>query len=519
MRKLGKISFILFLMLIVFTGTIFASTEEYVVTKEFVYESTKTVPLTSGFVEILIGKSDFVQYQDDEGIMINPAPDEFREDEFGNVYAYFSLKGLRPKQQFNITIKRNATVSSYDELIPTRTNSVINTETSVFLSPAERIDSDDPELIAKAKEVTENETTDYKKAQAIFEYVNVNMSYDESSSFANKGSLSALKNMKGVCEEFTTLFVAMCRAVDVPARAIEGYRVEDDFSGDTLLGKKLINHVWAEIYLEDYGWVPVEPTIIYLVNGQRKAYLDSFCRLKDPEYIAIGIYNYEQANRRMVNVKETKFVESVLLSEDIEPEVQNSFSDLAGYDWAKDDIQSLYAKKIVTGYSETEYGPSRNISRIEFIAMLSRLLKYYDTLGTTGGNVYYYPDYNENHWSKNDYDYLMRCYNLLVPSDIASIGYDAITDIFGVGSLNKDKAITRAEAVAMMDLFLDDVSDQISFIDVSWSTRFRSSIIKAYANGLINGYPDGSFKPENPISRAEMAAIFNRYITGKIYEF
>ena len=86
-------------------------------------------------------------------------------------------------------------------------------------------------------------------------------------------------------------------------------------------------------------------------------------------------------------------------------------------------------------------------------------------------------------------------------------------------SLNKDKAITRAEAVAMMDLFLDDVSDQISFTDVSWSTRFRSSIIKAYANGLINGYPDGSFKPGNPISRAEMAAIFNRYITGKIYEF
>ena len=68
------------------------------------------------------------------------------------------------------------------------------------------------------------------------------MSYDESSAYANKGALSALKNMKGVCEEFTTLFVAMCRAVDIPSRAIEGYQVEDVVSGDAVSGDVVVGH-------------------------------------------------------------------------------------------------------------------------------------------------------------------------------------------------------------------------------------------------------------------------------------
>ncbi|MBQ9280272.1 MAG: S-layer homology domain-containing protein [Clostridia bacterium] len=519
MKKLEKISFLILLLLVVLAGTVCASSEKYLVTKEYVYESTKTLPLTSGFVEILVGKSNFVQYQNDESIIITPTPDEFREDEYGNLYAYFNVEGLRPGQKFKVTIKRDALASTYEEAIPTRTNTVINEETKRFLEPAERIDSDDPSIITKAKEITQEQTTDYKKAQAIFEYVNVKMAYDESATYANKGSLSAFKNMRGVCEEFTTLFIAMCRAVNVPARAIEGYRIEDKISGDTVIGKELINHVWPEIYLEEYGWVPVEPTVIYLVNGQRKAYLDSFCRLKAPDHIAVGIYNYEQANRRMMNVKELEFNETVLISENIIPETQNRFADLANYSWAQADIQSLFAKNIVTGYSETEYGPARNISRIEFITMLARLLKYYDTLGTTGGSVYYYPDYNENHWSKPEYDYLLRCLDLVTPSDVSSIGFDAITDVFGVGVLEMDKPITRAEVVALMDTFLANVSEDTSFTDVSWSTKFRSSIMKAYANGLINGYPDGSFKPNNPITRAEMAAVLNRYIKGKTYEF
>lgn len=520
MKKLLKISLFVSLLLVLFAGTVMASSEKYLLTKELVYESTRTVTLKNGFVEILIGKMNFLQYQKDNGIVITPSPDEIREDEYGNVYAYFNLEGLRPTQKYKITVKRDVLVSSYEKTIPSRTNSIINNETNRFIEPAERIESDDPEIIAKAKEITEGQSTDYKKAQAIFEYINTNMTYDTSSAYANKGSVSAFKNMSGVCEEFATLYGAMARAVGIPTRLIEGYKVETKKSGDVITGRELVNHVWCEIYLDEYGWVPVEPTIVYMVNGERRAFLDSFCQLKTIDHIAIGLYNYEEANRRMKNVKELELNESVILSEDFVPEVQNSFEDLNGFEWAKDDIQNLYAKNIVLGYSESEYGPERNISRIEFMTMLSRLLKYYDTMGTTGGSVYYYPDYDENHWSEKEYNYLLRCYDLLDPTgDMSIIGYSPITDVFGVGNLNPNKAITRGEVVALMDLFLDKISDEISFSDVNDATAFKNSIVKAYANGLIKGYPDGSFRPNAPITRAEMAAILSRYITNKIYNF
>ena len=98
------------------------------------------------------------------------------------------------------------------------------------------------------------------------------------------------------------------------------------------------------------------------------------------------------------------------------------------------------------------------------------------------------------------------------------MGFDEIIQIFGLGNFYMNKAITRAEVVAMMDIFLDATTDSsISFSDVKRSTNFRDSIIKAASNGLINGYPDGTYRPNNPITRAEMAVILGRYISGNIY--
>ena len=80
-----------------------------------------------------------------------------------------------------------------------------------------------------------------------------------------------------------------------------------------------------------------------------------------------------------------------------------------------------------------------------------------------------------------------------------------------------NKPITRAEVVAMMDPFIDDLDTSgCELTDIN-SSKFRSSILKAYASGLVNGYPDGTFKPNNPITRAEMAVILGRYISGNIY--
>ncbi|MBQ6860895.1 MAG: S-layer homology domain-containing protein [Clostridia bacterium] len=521
MRNLTRLFVMTILISMLLVGTVYAAEDKYIVTKEMIYESIGKNRVSSGFVEILIGNMNFTEYQKDNEIIITPTPDEIITDEYGNMYAKFDVSGLLSTQKFRVTIKRDCETTTYEKLIPERTNTIINNETSIFLEPKEKIESDDPELISKAKEITEGLYTDYKKAQAIFEYVNVNMSYDESSSHANKGALAALTSMRGVCYEFSTLFAAMCRAVDVPCRVIEGYKVEPalNASGDILENQyTLVNHLWAEIYLEEIGWAPVEPTYIYTVNGERKPHFDSFCRIDTTDYVAVGIYNYEKANRRMRGVEETSYEEKVVAKSTIAPEVQNTFADTNSVAWAKDAIQSLYAKNIVNGYSATVYGPENNISRIEFMCMLSRMLRYNETAYVQDkGMSYYYSDYDTNHWSVEDYDFLMRCYQAINPGDKSSMGFEELTDVFGVGSLKMDKAITRAEVVALMHEFMEDGYETTSFTDVSIFTPFYSSIMKASSIGLIVGYPDGTFRPNAPITRAEMAVVLNRYLTNNNY--
>ena len=265
MKKFSKIMLLTLTLVVTLANTVFAGENDSIISKEMVYESNRRTVLPSGFVEVLVGNTNFVQYQKDKELVITPMPDEMREDEFGNLYAYFDVSGLLPGQKFKVTLKRDCEVDIFEMDIPTRTDSVINDETRMFLEPSTRIESDEPEIIAKAKELTEGISTDYKKAQAIFEYVNINMQYDTSSAYANQGALSAFESMKGVCEEFTTLFIALCRAVDIPSRAIEGYKLEDvyasgDYSGDpdVVVGKKLVNHVWAEIYLDSYSHIVVQ---------------------------------------------------------------------------------------------------------------------------------------------------------------------------------------------------------------------------------------------------------------------
>ncbi len=529
MKKINRVSFLLILLFVLLIGSVFAAEDEFVIIKEYTYQNNKKDDLKSGFVEIFLGSGDFVQYQDDEELTISPIPNEIREDKFGNKCAYFDLTGLKKGAKFNVVVKRKIKAGTYLEDIPARTNTEYIDENNIYLLPQARIDSEDDEIISKAKELTEDMPSDYKKAEAIFKYINVNMTFDESVNIfkdendekeinEKKGSIAALKNMKGVCEEFVTLFVAMCRAVNIPSRAIEGYRIQDveiEVSGEKIKEKELADHVWAEIYLQDFGWVPVEPTVIYTIGSQRVAYLDSFCKIEAPEYVATGIYNYDVPNRTIRNVTEVSFNKKLILADDVILK-ENKFEDLVDYAWAEKAVQFLYEIDVANGYSETEFKPQNNISRIEFISMLSRALRYKDTMYEDKGLVYYYPDYDQKHWSKDDYDYLMRCYQAITPSDIASAGFYNIVDIFGEGRLNMNKAITRAEVVALMDIFLMDDNTPTKLVDIR-GNKFQNSIIKAYNNGIIVGYPDMTFRPNNGITRAEMAVVLERYIGNGIY--
>jgi len=66
---------------------------------------------------------------------------------------------------------------------------------------------------------------------------------------------------EGFCEHYATAFVYLMRAAGLPARVVTGYQgVEKNGVGDYYIVRQSNAHAWVEVWLEDKGWLRVDPT-------------------------------------------------------------------------------------------------------------------------------------------------------------------------------------------------------------------------------------------------------------------
>jgi hypothetical protein len=108
-------------------------------------------------------------------------------------------------------------------------------ELSVYLGPSPYIESHNDKIIKLAKEASEGKEN-WEKVEAIYDVVKTKLTYKEG---ALKGALKGLNDGTGDCEEFSSLFIAMCRSQDIPARTVwvpghcysEFYMVDDKDKG------------------------------------------------------------------------------------------------------------------------------------------------------------------------------------------------------------------------------------------------------------------------------------------------
>jgi len=81
------------------------------------------------------------------------------------------------------------------------------------------------------------------------------------------------------------------------------------------------------------------------------------------------------------------------------------------------------------------------------------------------------------------------------------------------GTFKGNNPITRAEFVTIASKFIElNLNGDISFSDVDSSHWAYDSIKSAFNNGWILGYPDGMFAPGKDITRAEAAVIINKML-------
>ena len=156
----------------------------------------------------------------------------------------------------------------------------------------------------------------------------------------------------------------------------------------------------------------------------------------------------------------------------------------------------------IVGYDDNVFGPELPISREEVSAIFARLIanniymdKEYDTS---------FPDVGEG-WSKDYIGYLEK--------------FSVVTG-YEDGTFRPQNYITRAEMAVMMakaegyDISGYMSSDELAYPDVDegYSEWAVKAIKYLTDRGVMEGYPDGTFGPNRPITRAETVATVNRVL-------
>ncbi len=183
------------------------------------------------------------------GITYSPKPTRFFNKN-GNRYAEFVF--IKPDRQKKVEINIRAELLRYD-LFTAREKSgnegYEDIEPGDFLKHEKYIEKDHAEIREIAESI--DGQTQIEVVKKIFNYVADNMEYTKHER-NDWGAVKALTLKKGDCTEYSDLFVALCRAKNIPARFAAGYTVRfDDISP---------KHNWAEVFLQDCGWVPFDPS-------------------------------------------------------------------------------------------------------------------------------------------------------------------------------------------------------------------------------------------------------------------
>lgn len=461
-------------------------------------------------IRVLAGSGGDSAYQKNYDFDIYPFPSSLFTDDWGNTYATINVETLKPGQKIKVVVEReilNGGISfdksiyglkaDYSEFLRDPFN-------SKYVLHAEKIESNNPGIRAKALELASTGTV-VEKAKKIYDFVNLHIKYDTDPRFANKGALSGFITGRGVCDEYATLFTALCRAAGIPSRVVEGYWLEDEVKENQWTDVSDKRHAWSEFYLPDIGWIPVEPTFIYTYNGKQVPNENYFANIGAEDkhlitsYMSSPIKNdidvqYSYYEEKGTSLKLISTEESVkLLPKEYKNMPKEPILDIEGY-WAKPYIEKLYDMGIALPKEGGMYKPGENTTRAEFAAYIVKAIGLKETEGNGG-----YKDVSMN----NPYSGYIEA-----ASKAGLIqGYN--------GYFYPQNHITRQDAAVIMKRALDflgkdrkAVSSVPDFKDKDNISPYALEAVKLmYELDIMKGKPGNIYDPKGFTTRGETAKI------------
>ena len=155
----------------------------------------------------------------------------------------------------------------------------------------------------------------------------------------------------------------------------------------------------------------------------------------------------------------------------------------------------------IVGYEDDTIRPKNNITRAEVATIFFRLLtdESREAYFTTDQD---FTDVNDSAWYANT---------------VATLSNAGILAGYPDGSFRPNDPITRAEFAAIATRFDDLAAADSTFTDIDghWA---EDAINAAYGAGWVGGYPDGTFRPNNNITRAEVMSLVNRVLDREVDE-
>lgn len=171
------------------------------------------------------------------------------------------------------------------------------------------------------------------------------------------------------------------------------------------------------------------------------------------------------------------------------------FKDVASTDWFAGSIKYVYENKLMLGVSDTEFAPKETMTRAMFATILYRMAGSPSVDGLSVS----FKDVKESSWA---YNAIVWAYSEGVTKGVGS-------DMFA-----PEQSITREELVTMLHRYADtpEISGELSFTDsASISDWAQAAVLWASQSKIVNGYETGAFGPSDTASRAEMAAVIQRF--------
>jgi transglutaminase-like putative cysteine protease len=203
---------------------------------------------------------------------ITPKPTSIERDKEGNLTAYFEVPANDNsliRIEGYIALDSSEGVNEISDIDLTRYKDLISQDQnlSYYTVPDLYWESDAPEIVSIAEEISEGKETLLELVRADYDYVIENFEYSYSkveNGNERLGALAAFRGAECVCMEYSDATIALLRAQGIPARAAVGYG-NDPTGAENAIGNsealaQRIGHQWLQVWVPGHGWMSVDPT-------------------------------------------------------------------------------------------------------------------------------------------------------------------------------------------------------------------------------------------------------------------